>query len=282
MKDRLSIGEFAKIKNITTETLRHYDRVGVLRPVEVNNETGYRYYSLLQGEKLTIITELRKLGMSLDDIKTFFNNKNVRQSLDMLKNEHQKLLSSIAEMIELESSIKSKIVRLESMISTMKNIEVDNIFFEEIDKRYILKMSRKINSTIDFNYSFEELGGLLKEATLALANNSIGTIVHKDEVDIPDEKRKHYRLFMFIDEEEYKNEQYVEFRAVIDKGMFACMYTHGPVKNISKVLRSMKDKVLAMGYEVTGDCLEFNRIDPSVTDKVEEELYEIQIPIRRI
>lgn len=46
MKSKFSIGEVAKIHNITVETLRHYDRVGLLRPSYINSSTGYRYIVL--------------------------------------------------------------------------------------------------------------------------------------------------------------------------------------------------------------------------------------------
>lgn len=34
MKEKMRIGEFAKFKNITPETLRHYDRYNLLKPIQ--------------------------------------------------------------------------------------------------------------------------------------------------------------------------------------------------------------------------------------------------------
>ena len=45
MKTKYSIGKVAKIHNMTIESLRHYDRVGLLKPSYINEDTGYRYYS---------------------------------------------------------------------------------------------------------------------------------------------------------------------------------------------------------------------------------------------
>lgn len=42
----LSISELAKLRQVTTETLRYYDRIGLLKPVYVDPETNYRYYSI--------------------------------------------------------------------------------------------------------------------------------------------------------------------------------------------------------------------------------------------
>ena len=65
MKEIISITEMAKLRNISTETLRHYDRIDLLKPVHVDPDTGYRYYSITQYEKIGTIRELKNLGMSL-------------------------------------------------------------------------------------------------------------------------------------------------------------------------------------------------------------------------
>jgi DNA-binding transcriptional MerR regulator len=67
--DRLSIGQIARLSGLTTKALRHYDRVGVLRPAEVDEETGYRFYSRDQVEQARQIRILRELELPLDEIR---------------------------------------------------------------------------------------------------------------------------------------------------------------------------------------------------------------------
>ena len=73
----LSISEFAKLKNITTETLRHYDRIGLLKPAYVT-KSGRRMYSIRQYERLGTILELRAIGMTLNEIQEYFDNRNLQ------------------------------------------------------------------------------------------------------------------------------------------------------------------------------------------------------------
>lgn len=40
-----SIKQTAEIAGTTTETLRHYDRIGLVKPCKTDEWTGYRYYS---------------------------------------------------------------------------------------------------------------------------------------------------------------------------------------------------------------------------------------------
>ena len=64
------VGEFSKLAQVSIGTLRYYDQLGLLRPVEVDNFTGYRYYSASQLPRLHRILALKGLGFSLEQIET--------------------------------------------------------------------------------------------------------------------------------------------------------------------------------------------------------------------
>ncbi len=53
---KLSIGEVARLFNISKDTLRYYDKIGILKP-EVNKENGYRFYDIRHLEQLGLILE---------------------------------------------------------------------------------------------------------------------------------------------------------------------------------------------------------------------------------
>lgn len=59
----------ARLNHTTLATLRHYDKVGILSPVYVNPETGYRYYDIQQCLVFHIIQHHKVLNMSLKEIK---------------------------------------------------------------------------------------------------------------------------------------------------------------------------------------------------------------------
>ena len=46
MYNTYTIGELAKILGITAETIRYYERKGIIAPIH-DQETGYRYYTIL-------------------------------------------------------------------------------------------------------------------------------------------------------------------------------------------------------------------------------------------
>ena len=45
MEKFFSVGEAARAAQTTSETLRHYDRIGLVKPSKKDEWTNYRYYS---------------------------------------------------------------------------------------------------------------------------------------------------------------------------------------------------------------------------------------------
>ena len=83
-KTKLKIGEFSQMMQVTVKTLRHYEQKGLLLPHEVDEWTGYRYYSVDQMQKLNVIRDLQKLGFSLDEIKELYDENEHSPSIDQL------------------------------------------------------------------------------------------------------------------------------------------------------------------------------------------------------
>jgi len=63
-----SIGEFARLGQVSVKKLRHYDSIGLLRPARVDPATGYRYYTAAQLPTIGRIVALRDLGFGLAEI----------------------------------------------------------------------------------------------------------------------------------------------------------------------------------------------------------------------
>jgi DNA-binding transcriptional MerR regulator len=100
-KTRLKIGEFSQLMQVTVKTLRHYEQKGLLLPDEVDEWTGYRYYSIDQMQKLQAIRDLQHLGFSLDEIKDLFED-----------NSHIPSIRQLTEKIkETEAQLKQLITR---------------------------------------------------------------------------------------------------------------------------------------------------------------------------
>lgn len=62
MKEFYRIGETASLMGITTQTLRFYDKIGLVKPVKTDPRTGYRYYAYEQFHFIDRIKYLQSLG----------------------------------------------------------------------------------------------------------------------------------------------------------------------------------------------------------------------------
>src|SRR5689334_20920069 len=68
--DRISIGRFARLTGLSIGALRHYDELDLLRPVEVDRFTAYRYYAPDQVAVGQAIARLRDLEVPLEEIRS--------------------------------------------------------------------------------------------------------------------------------------------------------------------------------------------------------------------
>lgn len=64
----LKIGEFSQLGRVSVRMLRHYDATGLLKPAEVDNISGYRFYDVEQLPRLNRILALKDLGLSLEQV----------------------------------------------------------------------------------------------------------------------------------------------------------------------------------------------------------------------
>ena len=67
----LKIGELARLCGVDVQTLRYYDKIGILPADRVDADSGYRYYRPERVEDFKALTELKGLGFSLEEIKRY-------------------------------------------------------------------------------------------------------------------------------------------------------------------------------------------------------------------
>lgn len=61
----LKIGDFSKLSRVSIRMLRHYDEIGLLKPVWIDPESGYRYYAPEQLPIAGRINALKDMGFGL-------------------------------------------------------------------------------------------------------------------------------------------------------------------------------------------------------------------------
>jgi DNA-binding transcriptional MerR regulator len=108
------IGEFSKLVQIPAPTLRYYDQMGLLKPVEVDQFTGYRYYSASQLPRLHRILALKALGFSLEQISEVLNEGlTVEQMRGMLRLRHAQIHQALDDMKGQLGEVEARLQQIE-------------------------------------------------------------------------------------------------------------------------------------------------------------------------
>src|ERR1041384_3567530 len=115
------IGEFSKMVQVPVPTLRYYDQMGLLKPVEVDRFTGYRYYSASQLPRLHRILALKGLGFSLEQIAAVLDEglspEEMRGMLRLRQAQIRQQLDEVqSQLVEVEMRLRQ--IEREETLST--------------------------------------------------------------------------------------------------------------------------------------------------------------------
>lgn len=111
-----SIGELAEAQNISRQTLIFYDRIDLFKPEIVDPNNGYRYYSPEQLDILDTILLLKKIGMSLKDIRRHLSGYDTEQSLETLKKSISRIDRKIRELRDMKARLNTMYDNVEGAI----------------------------------------------------------------------------------------------------------------------------------------------------------------------
>lgn len=111
----LSIGELAKRTHTKVETIRYYERIGLL-PEPARTEGNYRSYDDVQLGRLSFVRRARNLGFSLDQVRELLDLADQRdrscEAVDMIAGQHLvEIERKIADLTALRDELSDMIRR---------------------------------------------------------------------------------------------------------------------------------------------------------------------------
>ena len=271
---RLTIGQMAELNQVSTQTLRLYDREGLLTPDIVDSQTGYRFYHVTQSARLDMIQYMKSYGMTLKQIHTNLSEKDpeviksfLRKQFDVIE-EKQIVLKRRQKAIEriLENYNRSETLPRNGMI-----------FFEYIPERVIYPHY----SGKDFfeqDYSGYEL--ILRELKHHLVQKNIdltyfcnvGTIMRKDQLLSGTFKSNEF--FLFAERES----SYPDLE-IVPAATYCCTCSEDFYAE-EELARKLIREIRKRGYSVSGDYICEVIIDFPVFGRDRRNMfYKIQIPV---
>ena len=112
-KNLFSIGEIAKAVGVTRKTILNYEIKGLITPDKKEGNTGNRYYTIDTFTQIRTIRVFQNLGLSLDEIREYFNDSSdlqpMIQRLEKMKDELILTIEKLRERTKKANTIIEEI-----------------------------------------------------------------------------------------------------------------------------------------------------------------------------
>lgn len=164
--DEMTISEMAKLARISVRTLHYYDEIGLLKPSEINSETGYRLYDEESIVKLQQILFYKELDFSLKEIKVMMeaDDYDINWALESQKNLLKLKRQRLDRLINLLTKQLEGEITMDFKEFDMKDIEVaKEKYAEEVKTRWGQSDAYKESQEKTAKYSKEDWAKISQE-----------------------------------------------------------------------------------------------------------------------
>lgn len=183
MKTYFSVGETAKAVHTTIETLRHYDRIGIVTPSKKDHFTNYRYYTKQDIVRINTVRALQQMDLPLRKIKEVLEFDDLEKIIDFLGEAEKKIDDKMA-LLEY-SKAKIQLAKSDYENKLRGHLHAESIVVKYFSERVIMLSDTLENPTIDnlWNYlshfynkikplqkkqfAFEDIAGIYTENGLS-------------------------------------------------------------------------------------------------------------------
>ena len=131
MTDEISSGELARICGVSPDTIRHYERVGVL-PAAVRGENGYRRFPPDSIGRVLLVRKALAIGFSLEELSRILRQRDAgappcRNVRAMAGEKLADLDRQIAEMISMREELARILEEWDAKLSTTRDGEAAHL-----------------------------------------------------------------------------------------------------------------------------------------------------------
>ena len=251
MKESYTIGEFCNLFDLDVQTLRYYDRIGLIRPYRRDPKTGWRYYEFGQVYRLASIRFMRKLGYRIEDVAAFFQDADIHASLESLREHSRRMKKEWERILFMDNVIQRKLAFIEKQLAT---IDPASVAVRQFPER-----------------SFLPIG---QEETLYLADlfYCYPTVVFYQG------GQKRFGAFL-TSKEDIPSDERVEVLS-IPAGTFLCGYHVGPYDTISQRYQEICRQHPDCRPRRPDEHINFNLLDQFVENDSTRFITEIQVPLQ--
>lgn len=269
METYFSVGEISKLTNVPIQTLRYYDKMGLLKPAYINEENNYRYYSINQFIKIDLLKQCKVIGLSLKEIEELLRDEITADSMIKIIAEQRKVLD---EKIKELEAVKSYINFLDYRIKESKEVEENEIFIKKNDERVVNRYNCKMENVKEIELNLRRV--LLEaEKDNCMLNSEI--VFEASLEKLKTEGRVVYSAIML-----YKHTKVSEVKdAILPKGKYLTMYYDDGYRNNLKYYKKMIDYIADNNIKAVGNFNEFSILSRVNSKEIEKSIIQLEIQI---
>jgi DNA-binding transcriptional MerR regulator len=266
------IGDFSKLSQVSVKTLRYYDEIGLIKPIEIDRFTSYRYYTASQLSRLNRILLLKDLGLSLDQIGRLLES-------DLPPDQLRGMLK--LRRAEIERSIEEEEARLARVAALINHIEQENTIMSQYDVVIKKVAPVRIASVRDVVATYSAQGELWNELEAYLTQHNVKAIAPCLTIDHNDgykERDVDLEVCEVIDATLPVTDR-VKVRELPAVEQMACTVHHGPFPQLNQGYQALGQWAEVNGYRFVGPSRE---VYLQVSADESTNVAEIQIPVEKV
>ena len=274
----LKIGVFAQISRISVKMLRHYDEMGLLKPVLVDDFSGYRYYSLEQLPRAHRVIALKDLGLSLAQVALVLNrNLPPEQLRQVLREKQEELSQQVQEDQERLNRVEARLRQIDQE-GKMPNYEV---VLKKIEPVLVAGISEAVPEgeqvTPVYYRVFPELFQYVSEQGIDMTGRQLSVDTCLDSGWKVNDTEVTIEAAVRIDQPHPETGR-VRVHTLPAVGMMACTIHHGDYDLLNQAYEALLRWTEANGYEADGT----NRhLYLRTGDTAENNITEVQFPVEK-
>lgn len=266
MKNYYKISEISKLYNIGVDSLRYYERLGILTPRRDTN--GYRLYDLGDLYKLNIIRDLRAIDFSMAQIKEYLDHQSIHNTLALL-HEEQLFLQKKLQEIHMKQEI------LEERVSTLKEslqTQTGTFQVKELPSRFCVRLNEYITRDEQMDVLIKKLHQKHEDKIRDLGNLDI--CAYFSMKDLKAGKSNVYNSVFFILDQETS-----DYDFELPSGKYLSCYYRGDYSQNAARVKDLYSYASKQQIQIIGSPFEIYTIDNRDTIITQEFLTEIQVQV---
>lgn len=176
MKQFFKINEISKLYNIGPDSLRYYEKLGLLAPKRGKNN--YRLYTLDDLWRLNIIRDLRRLGFPMEKIREYMDNRSVENTRKLLTEELDVIHQQIRELNRLQKNVEERLLTL----SGAEDQTLLKIHLQTFPDRYCHTLNIPYHTDEEMDLLVKQLLNKNTENLYIISNHNIGSFLPLEEI----------------------------------------------------------------------------------------------------